>query len=80
MHLLSPLGSYSTHPPKLFLIVFFCPERPTNALLGTNLYCMVASPVGPCYSLPKNPDKLRLHVARHFPAVKSADIAAQEGT
>ena len=39
---------------------------------------MVASPVGLCYCLPENPDKLWLHVAGHCPAVKSADVAARE--
>ena len=79
MQLLSALRCYLTHPPKHFLIMRgwledsdaslpFCPERPTNALWGTNLGCMVASSVGRRYCLPENPDKLWLHVAGHFPA------------
>ena len=34
----------------------FCPDSPTNALWGTNLDCMVTSPVGRCYCLAENPD------------------------
>ena len=40
---------------------------------------MVASAVGRCYSLPENPDKLRVHVVGHYPAVSSADVATREG-
>ena len=87
MLLLSALGCYSTRPPKHFLIVRgrlgdsaaslpCCPDRPTNALWGTHLECMMASPVGRYCSLPETPDKLWLHVAGHCPAVKSADVAA----
>ena len=90
MHFLSALGCYSTHPPRHFLIVRgwlensdtslpFCPDHPTNALWGTNLDCMMASPVERCYCLPENPVKLLLHVVEHCPAVKSHDVAAREG-
>ena len=53
-----------------------CPDRPTNGFMGTNLDCMVATPVRRCYCLPDNPDKLLLHVAGHCPAIKSVDVAA----
>lgn len=55
----------------------FYPDRPTNALWGKNLNCMVASPVGQCYSSSVSPNKFWLHVARHCPAVK-AEIVAWE--
>ena len=59
--------------------LLFCPDRPTNALWGTNLDFIVANPMGGCYCLPENPDKLWLHEARHCPVVKKADVAAREG-
>ena len=92
MHLLPALGCHSTHPPKHVLIVqgwlggggsdaslSFSPDRPTNALSGTNLACTVVSPMGRCHCLPENPDKPRLHVAGHCSAVKCCDVAAREG-
>ena len=57
----------------------FCLDRPKTALWGTNLDCMVASPVGRFYCLPENPNKLWLPVAGHCSVVKSADVAAREG-
>ena len=52
----------------------FRTDRPRNSLWGTNLGFMVASPVGRCYRLPENPDKLWLHVAGHCPVVKSLTL------
>ena len=57
----------------------FFSDRHTNAPLMTKLDCTVASPVGRCYCLPENPDKLWLHVAGHCRVVKSVDVAAREG-
>ena len=57
--------------------LLFCPDHASEALWGTNLGCMVALPVGRCYCLPENPNKLWLHVAGHCPVVKSADCAAK---
>ena len=85
MFLLSTMGCYSIHPPKHFycarlgILTLLYPSVqivPQNALMGTNLDCMVASPVGRCYCLPQNPDKLGLHVAGHCLAVQSANVAA----
>ena len=46
--------------------------------MGTNLNCMVVSPVGRCYCLPENLDKLWLHVTGHCAVVKSFDVATRE--
>ena len=73
--LLSALGCYSNRPPKHFLTVrgwgIPMPPYPSvqivpKALWGTNLDCMVDSPVGRCYCLPENLDKLWPHVAGYI--------------
>ena len=50
-----------------------CPVRPTNAQLGTNLDCTVASRVVQCCSLPESLGKLWLHEDGHYHAGKSFD-------
>ena len=53
-----------------------CPVRPTNAQLGTNLDCTVASRVVQCSCLPESLGKLWLHEDRHYHAGKSFDAVA----
>ena len=86
MHLLSPLGCYSTHPPKHFLIVpgwmgiltlpYPSVQIVPQLLYGgqKNLDCMVASPMRRCYCLPEKPEKLWLHMAGHCPAVNQLTL------
>ena len=54
-----------------------CPVRPTNAQLGTNLDCTVASPVVQCCCLPESLGKLWLHEDGHYHAGKSFDAVEQ---
>ena len=53
-----------------------CPVRPTNAQLGTNLDCTVASRVEQCCCLPESLGKLWLHEDGHYHAGKSFDAVA----
>ena len=53
-----------------------CPVRPTNAQLGTNLDCTVASRVVQRCYLPESLGKLWLHEDRHYHAGKSFDAVA----
>ena len=53
-----------------------CPVHPTNAQLGTNLDCTVASRVVQCCCLPESLDKLWLHEDGHYHAGKSFDAVA----
>ena len=53
-----------------------CPVRPTNAHLGTNLDCTVASRVVQCCCLPESLGKLWLHEDGHYHAGKSFDAVA----
>ena len=53
-----------------------CPVRPTNAQLGTNLDCTVASRVVQCCCLPESLGKLWLHEDGHYHAGKSFDVVA----
>ena len=53
-----------------------CPVRPTNAQLGTNLDCTVASRVVQCCCLPESLGKLWLHEDGHYRAVKAFDAIA----
>ena len=80
-------GCSPTLPAMLFAIarecwgcsdVFLraCPVRPTNAQLGTNLDCTVASRVVQCYCLPESLGKLWLHEDGHYHAGKSFDAVA----
>ena len=53
-----------------------CPVRPTNAQLGTNVVCTVASRVVQCCCLPESLGKLWLHEDGHYHAGKSFDAVA----
>ena len=53
-----------------------CPVRPTNAQLGTNLDCTVASRVVQCCFLPESLGKLWLHEDGHYHAGTSFDADA----
>ena len=81
------IGCSPTLPAMLFAIarefwgyssVFLraCPVRPTNAQLGTNLDCTVASRVVQCCCLPESLGKLWLHEDGHYHAGKSFDAVA----
>ena len=83
------IGMFSHSSSKLFAIarecwgggcsdVFLraCPVRPTNAQLGTNLDCTVASRVVQRCCLPESIGKLWLHEDGHYHAGKSFDAVA----
>ena len=55
----------------------FCQDRPTNALLATNLTVWWPFQWGDVIICQKNPNKLWPYVAGHCPTVNSADAAVQ---
>ena len=57
-----------------------CPGRPTNAQLGTNLNCTVASRVVQCCCLPESLGKLWLHEDGHYHAGKVIFCCCTNGT
>ena len=84
MHLLSAWGCYSTHPPKHFLIArggwgFL---RRVLALLSRSSHkCCIGDKSGlNGGQFPENLDKLWLHVAGHYPTVKSAGVCCTKAT